>query len=220
MRMPSTFEPPDTNFQRAALDCGILTPRQVSLTQLTASDLLPMLHTGGLSAAEPMEAFCARAAIAHQLINCLTDFFLEEAIESAKVLDAEYSKTQKPRGSLHGLPIAIKDTYSVKGKRTTNGCAAWYDSEPSEDDAALVQVMKEAGAIIFARTTMPQTGMALETVSPLWGRTLNPYNSNFGPGGSSGHIGRCSRHPRCRHLRTCRGCNPCHWYRRAGNRSP
>ncbi|KEF51233.1 uncharacterized protein A1O9_12736 [Exophiala aquamarina CBS 119918] len=188
-KLPATFEPPDTDYQRAALDCGILTPRQVSLTHLTASELLPMLHTGTLSAAELMEAFCARAAIAQQLINCLTDFFPEEAIESANLLDAEYSETQKPRGPLHGLPIAIKDTYAVKGKRTTNGCAAWYDSEPAEDDASLVQVMKDAGAIIFARTTMPQTGMALETVSPLWGRTLNPYNSKFGPGGSSGGDG-------------------------------
>lgn len=188
-KLPTTFETPETNFQSAALDCGILTPRQVSLTNLTASELLPMLHTGELSAAELTEAFCARAAIAHQLINCLTDFFPEEAIESAKALDAEYSKTQKPRGPLHGLPIAIKDTYAVKGKRTTNGCAAWYDSEPADEDAALVQVMKDAGVIVFARTTMPQTGMALETVSPLWGRTLNPYNAKFGSGGSSGGDG-------------------------------
>lgn len=188
-KLPATFEPPDTNFQRAALECGILTPRQVILTNLTASELLPMLHTGSLSATELMEAFCARAAITHQLVNCLTDFFPEEAIELAKELDAEYNKAQKPLAPLYGLPIAIKDTYGVKGKRTTNGCAAWYDVEPAEEDAALVQVMKDAGAIIFARTTMPQTGMALETVSPLWGRTLNPYNSRFGPGGSSGGDG-------------------------------
>ena len=46
--------------------------------------------------------------------------------------------------------------------------------------------MKHSGAVIFGKTTMPQTGMAIETWSNLWGRTVNPYNSKFGSGGSSG----------------------------------
>ncbi len=49
--------------------------------------------------------------------------------------------------------------------------------------------MRDAGAVFFGRTTMPQTGMALETVSNLYGRTLNAYNSAFGSGGSSGGDG-------------------------------
>lgn len=44
-------------------------------------------------------------------------------------------------------------------------------------------------AIQFASTTMPQAGMMLQTVSPLWGRTLNPFNTDFVPGGSSGGDG-------------------------------
>lgn len=188
-RLPGHFETPETDFQRAVLDCGILSPRQIELTELTASELLPLLHTGGLTASELTEAFCARAALSHQLVNCLTDFFPEEALELAKRLDTELAATGQPVGPLHGLPIAIKDTYAVKGKRTTNACVAWYDQSPADEDAALVQVLKDSGAVIFARTTMPQTGMALETVSPLWGRTLNPYNSRFGPGGSSGGDG-------------------------------
>lgn len=55
--------------------------------------------------------------------------------------------------------------------------------------------MRDAGAIFFGRTTMPQTGMALETVSCLWGRTLNPFNPAFGSGGSSGGDGvLCALH--------------------------
>ncbi|KAK3078468.1 hypothetical protein LTR53_020649, partial [Teratosphaeriaceae sp. CCFEE 6253] len=63
---------------------------------------------------------------------------------------------------------------------------AWSKNPPAKTDASVVKVMRDAGAIFMARTTMPQTGMALETVSNLWGRTLNAHNPAFGSGGSSG----------------------------------
>ncbi|KAH8697760.1 putative amidase [Talaromyces proteolyticus] len=188
-RLPSTLKIPDTNLQCVALHSGILTPKQIEVTELTTTELILRVHAASLTAVEITEAFCARAAIAHQLVNCLTEFFPEEAIEAAKALDAEFSRTRILVGPLHGIPIAIKDTWTIKGKRATNGCAAWYDRPPAEEDAPLIQVMRDSGAIIFGRTTMPQTGMALETVSPLWGRTLNPYNINFGSGGSYGGDG-------------------------------
>ena len=59
----------------------------------------------------------------------------------------------------------------------------------AEDDSVLVRVLRNAGAVFFVKTTMPQTGMALETWSTLWGRTLNPRNDKFGSGGSSGGDG-------------------------------
>ena len=72
---------------------------------------------------------------------------------------------------------------------------AWADNPPSTIEASPAKVMRDAGAIFFGRTTMPQTGMALETVSHLWGRTLNPYNPAFGSGGSSGGDGvLCALH--------------------------
>lgn len=161
---------------------GILSQRQLEITSLTASEVLRRIQGGQLKAAEVAEAFCARAAIAHQLVNCLTDFFPEEAIEKAKALDDEYSKTGKPVGPLHGMPMAVKDIMHVKGKAVTMAWVAWADNAPSTYDASPARVMRDAGAVFFGRTTMPQTGMALETVSNLWGRTLNPYNSAFGSG--------------------------------------
>lgn len=59
----------------------------------------------------------------------------------------------------------------------------------AEDDSVLVKVLRDARAVFFVKTTMPQTGMALETWSTLWGRTLNPRNNKFGSGGSSGGDG-------------------------------
>lgn len=53
-------------------------------------------------------------------------------------------------------------------------------------DSTLVGTLRVAGAVFFPKTAMPQSGMALETVSNLWGRTTNPYNRDLGAGGSSG----------------------------------
>lgn len=169
--------------------CGILTARQVDITQLTASDLLRQIQNAQLTAVEATEAFCKRAAIAHQLVNCLTEFFPEEALSRAKELDDEFARTGKAVGPLHGMPMAVKDIMNLKGHRHTLAWVAWVNNPPSTFDASPAKVMRDAGAVFFGRTTMPQTGMALETVSPLWGRTLNPYNPTFGSGGSSGGDG-------------------------------
>ena len=170
-------------------ECGILTPRQIDITELTASEVLRRIHGGELKVAEVTEAFCARAAIAHQLVNCFTAFFPGDAIAQAKALDDEYARTGKLVGPLHGLCMAVKDIMHVKDRAVTMGWVAWADNPPSTIDASVVKVMRDAGAVFFGRTTMPQTGMALETVSNLWGRTLNAHNAAFGSGGSSGGDG-------------------------------
>lgn len=178
-----------TNPKRGIVECGILSRRQIRITELSASELLQRIYDGRLSSYDVTEAFCARAAIAHQLVNCLVDFFPEEALAQAKALDDEFARTKRLVGELHGLPLAVKDDHFVKGKVVTMGYTAWVSSPPCLDDSSPVKIMKDAGAIFFARTCMPQTGMALETVSNLWGRTLNSHNINFGAGGSSGGDG-------------------------------
>lgn len=171
-------------------ECGILTNAQLKMINLTASELVMQISERSLTAVEVVEAFCTSAAIAHQVVNCLVDFFPEEATERAKELDRQLSTTGKLEGPLHGLPMAIKDTHDVKGKRSTWAFAVWLDRDLDVADSSGVKTMRDAGVVFFARTTMPQTGMALETNSPLWGRTLNPFNPKvFGAGGSSGGDG-------------------------------
>ena len=178
-----------------ATKCGILTERQISITEYTASKVLALIRAGQLTAVEVTTAFCARAAIAHQLVNCLTEFFPDEALSKAKALDEEFARTKAVTGPLHGMPMAVKDIMNLKGHTHTLAWVAWAGNPPSTFDASPAKVMRDAGAIFFGRTTMPQTGMALETVSPLFGRTLNPYNAAFGSGGSSGGDGAlCAMH--------------------------
>lgn len=84
----------------------------------------------------------------------------------------------------------IQDTYSVKDHITTRGYVInKVDSMVSPHDSVVVRIIREAGAVFFCRTAMPQTGFVLETVSNLWGRTMNPYNRLLGAGGSSGGDG-------------------------------
>ncbi|KAJ9628213.1 hypothetical protein H2204_009473 [Knufia peltigerae] len=187
-RLPGPVDASITDVRSIPRTCGLLTEKQLELTEQTASELLPKLHDGTLSSAEVTEAFCARAAIAHQCVNCLTAFFSEEAMARARELDGILAKTGKPVGPLHGLPVGIKDIFHMKGKRLTMGYVAWHDNECTTD-ASVVQILRNAGAVFFVRTTMPQTGMFLETWSNLWGRTKNPFNTNFSAGGSSGGDG-------------------------------
>ena len=76
----------------------------------------------------------------------------------------------------------------MKGHLTTWGYVMNKDNV-QHHDSAIVATLRAAGAVFFCKTTMPQTGMAFETVSNLWGRTLNPFNTSLVAGGSSGGDG-------------------------------
>jgi len=75
-----------------------------------ATEILARLATGKVSAVQVASAFCKRAAIAQQLINCLVDFFPEAALTRAQELDSYYAEHKKPVGPLHGLPISMYAT--------------------------------------------------------------------------------------------------------------
>ena len=75
----------------------------------------------------------------------------------------------------------------MKGQVTTLGYLSWHN-EIAENDSTVVHDLRAAGAVLYCKPTMPQTGMALETYSNLWGRT-NPCNSSLSSGGSLGGAG-------------------------------
>lgn len=87
---------------------GILTPRELEITELDVSTLAPKIASLEYTALEVTVAFCKRAAIAHQMVNCLTDFFPDEAFQQAKELDEALLQTKRPVGPLHGIPLAVK----------------------------------------------------------------------------------------------------------------
>lgn len=117
--------------------------------------------------------------------NCIAHVMFSEAIKQAQELDDYFGTTGNLKGPLHGLPISVKEHIFLKGTPATSGLVAWKDNI-SEDDALIVKIFREAGAIFHVKTTNPQTLMSLETNSNLYGRTLNPHNRNLTSGGSSG----------------------------------
>ncbi|KAK5128911.1 hypothetical protein LTR85_000244 [Meristemomyces frigidus] len=170
-------------------ECGLLTADEIRITEAyDATALVSELAAGRLKSVDVVTAFCKRAAIAHQLTNCLTEFFFEDGIARAKQLDEYLSKTGKPKGPLHGLPISLKDTFKVKGYDASVGVAS-LSFNPATTNSALVEVLLEQGAVLYCKTNIPQTMMALDSHNNVFGRTSNPANKHLTPGGSSGGEG-------------------------------
>lgn len=106
------------------------------------------------------------------------------AIETARALDAERRKRGR-RSRLHGIPIAVKDNIDAVGMPATGGNATFAGSYPARD-ATVVQKLREAGAIILAKTNLDELALGSRGLSTLGGQTLNPYDLSRNPGGSSG----------------------------------
>ncbi|TLD39247.1 hypothetical protein E2P81_ATG00234 [Venturia nashicola] len=176
------------NVMNVPYTCGLMTEKELALTEKDATDLLALMARGELKSYDLTLAFCKRAAIAQQLVNCLTQAFFDEALEHAKELDSIFQETGKPVGPYHGLPFSIKDQFNIKGKQSSAGYIAWVDNI-AEEDAPVIKILRDAGAVFFCKTNNPQTLMHLETNSNVHGRTLNPFNRRLTPGGSSGGEG-------------------------------
>jgi amidase len=101
-------------------ECGVLSAEELSIVQSDVGDLLASLATGEKSCLAVTTAYCKAAAVAHQVTNCLTEIFFYDALGRAKELDAIFAKTGKPTGALFGLPISLKDQFTIAGK------GEWY----------------------------------------------------------------------------------------------
>lgn len=124
-------------------------------------------------------------------LNALAWVDWADAQAQARALDAE-AKAGRLRGPLHGLPISIKDLFNVRGMPTRAGTRASLD-ELIADEASLVTRLKEAGALIFAKTNMHEVAMGA-TGENLWtGDVKNPFDPTRQAGGSSSGAGVCVR---------------------------
>ena len=107
------------------------------------------------------------------------------ALSTAANLDSEYKATGKLR-SLHCIPLIVKDNYDVAGLPTTAGSLTLKDNI-AKSEAFQVRRLKEAGAIVLARSNMAEWAFSPKvTISSTAGETRNPYNLNHVPAGSSG----------------------------------
>ncbi|CAK7238309.1 hypothetical protein SEUCBS140593_010535 [Sporothrix eucalyptigena] len=166
----------------------LLIPREIMITTAPTARLVGSLQTGAWSAEETMLAFCKRAAVAQQTLNCNTDMFFDEALATARSYDAFRLETGTTKGPLHGLPLSVKDVFDMKGKINTAGLVSRID-RVATSDAQLVAIMQDAGAIPFVRTNISQACQLVESINNVYGTTLNPWNRLLSAGGSSGGEG-------------------------------
>jgi Asp-tRNA(Asn)/Glu-tRNA(Gln) amidotransferase A subunit family amidase len=112
---------------------------------------------------------------------------MPDALETAAALDAEFARTGKLKGPLHGIPFAIKDQFDTADMRTTSAADARYANDRPPRDATVVARLRAAGAIILAKANMGE--YASGDRSTYGGTTCNPYDTSRSAGRSSGGSG-------------------------------
>ena len=155
-----------------------------SLNFLSASRLAAMLRAGEITSRQTVETYFAQIRKHNPTYNAIVTLNEAQALAQADQAD-QAMRDGKPCGPLHGVPITIKDTYRVKGSRTTAGYPPLKDYIP-DSDAVAVKLLKEAGAIIIGRTNTTTLAMDMQTDNPIFGRTNNPWDIERTPAGSSG----------------------------------
>ena len=158
------------------------------LCYLSAASASRMFRSGELSPVELTEAVIARAEEVEPAINAFAETFYEQALDQARAAEARFAGRDEPPRPLEGLLVAVKEEAPIAGQLNTLGSLPLRDVVASET-AVFVQRIIEAGGIVHARTTTPEFSCAPVTWTRLWGVTLNPWNTAFSPGGSSGGSG-------------------------------
>lgn len=110
------------------------------------------------------------------------------AQDEAKRLDEAFARTGELCGALHGIPVVVKDQAETAGIPTSFGSIA-LDGYVPEKDATIITRLREAGAIILAKTAMPDFATSWFGYSSKAGKTKNPYDLAHDPGGSSSGTG-------------------------------
>ncbi|MEM8923903.1 MAG: amidase [Actinomycetota bacterium] len=150
----------------------------------SARDLTTRMQAGALSAREVTEAHLRRIDQVNPTLNAVVTLTAEHAMAQAAAADEAQARGDD-LGPLHGLPAVHKDLHETAGIRTTMGSPLFADNVPDRN-AAIVQRMLDAGAITVGKSNTPEFGAGSQTFNPVFGATLNPYDTGRTCGGSSG----------------------------------
>ena len=151
------------------------------VTQQPAFELLALLRTKQISALELAEEYIRQIERLNPQVNALVDFDPERVRAQALASD----NSSDNLGPLAGLPVTVKSSISTAGYRCEIGSLVNRGNIPTRD-ATVVARLRKAGAVILGTTNCPEYLMAYVTENRLHGRTNNPWNLDYTPGGSSG----------------------------------
>ena len=135
--------------------------------RMSALELISAYRARELSPVEAMGSVIERVEAFEPHIHATWLFTPERALDEARGSEARFAKGE-PIGPLDGVPVTIKDNIATRGDPKPIGTAA-EDMTPQEADAPPAQRLREAGAIIFAKTTMPDYGMLSSGLSSFHG---------------------------------------------------
>jgi len=154
------------------------------LLALSSVELRRRIGSKEISPVELLEAAIGRIESLNPAVNAIAATDFEHARRGAARAEADARKGER-LGPLHGLPTGIKDLHETAGLLTTYGSPLYRGFVP-EKDAAMVALVRRAGAIIVAKTNVPEFGAGANTRNVVWGATGNPFDPRLNAGGSSG----------------------------------
>ena len=155
--------------------------------RMSALELLGAYRRRALSPVEAMASVIERVEAFEPHIHATWLYAPERALKEARASEARWAKGE-PIGPLDGVPVTVKDNIATRGDPTPVGTAA-SDLTPAKADAPPAARLREAGAIIFTKTTMPDYGMLSSGLSSHHALARNPWKLDRNPGGSSAGAG-------------------------------
>lgn len=157
-----------------------LTPPDITILTTPVSITSSLVRKGEWKPLDILHAYGKRALHAHAQTNCITEVLLplaEQWLSPSPGVNLD--------GPLAGIPVSLKDTVNVVGYDSCIGYSR-YTKHPAKEDAPLVRLLRDAGAVPFVKTNVPITLLSFESSNPVFGRSTNPHNSAYSPGGSTG----------------------------------
>jgi aspartyl-tRNA(Asn)/glutamyl-tRNA(Gln) amidotransferase subunit A len=148
-----------------------------------ATKLAELIRTREVSPVEVVQAHLDRIEAVNPKLNAIVTVVVD-ALEAARAAEAAVLAGDE-LGPLHGVPVTVKDSIDTAGVFTQRGSPIFKGRIP-ETDAVSVARMKSAGAILIAKTNLPEFSYSTETDNLLTGRANNPWDLDRTPGGSSG----------------------------------
>ncbi|MEE2745721.1 MAG: amidase family protein [Pseudomonadota bacterium] len=154
------------------------------LWQYDATELAHLIKTREVSSVEVVDAHLSRIDDVNPRLNAIVMVLHDLAKSAAVEADKALARGEEV-GKLHGVPVTTKVNTDQAGCPSDNGVEAFKDLI-ADDDSATVSNLKKSGALIIGRTNTPEFSMRWFTENKLHGNTLNPWNPDLTPGGSSG----------------------------------
>jgi aspartyl-tRNA(Asn)/glutamyl-tRNA(Gln) amidotransferase subunit A len=149
-----------------------------------ATEIAALIRSRQVSPVEVVKLHLDRIESVNPKLNAIVTLVGEQALANAKIAEAAVMNGSA-LGPLHGVPFTVKDALDTAGVLTQRGSQIFRGRIPSEDAIGVAR-LKAAGAILLAKTNLPEFSFGIETDNVLTGRTNNPWNIDHTPGGSSG----------------------------------